>query len=202
MPVSEAAAAYKALLQAHEQAIRIAGRSQRQPSTTNDHSPGLIIFLAEQLGVLLPQPAYLDQSPDAVVRMPEEIRPDEEFEEGAVTQILVNRYERDPAARATCLEHYGTACFVCGLALGEAYGADVAGLIHVHHLTPISSARRPAEVDPVRDLRPVCPNCHAVIHSAKRPRTIEQVQEMVRKARGAQNVVAADGPSRARLADG
>lgn len=29
-------------------------------------------------------------------------------------------------------------------------------------------------------LRPVCPNCHAVIHATKPPRTIEQVAKMVR----------------------
>ena len=35
---------------------------------------------------------------------PEEVPPDEEFEEGAVVQVLVNRYERDPAARERCIQ--------------------------------------------------------------------------------------------------
>ncbi len=113
--------------------------------------------------------------------MPEEIPTDEEFEEGAATQVLVNRYERDPAARERCIEHYGTNCIACGVSLAEQYGLEVDGLIHVHHMTPLASVAKRSIVDPVRDLRPVCPNCHAVIHSTRPPLTIEQVQEMVRK---------------------
>jgi DNA-directed RNA polymerase subunit RPC12/RpoP len=35
------------------------------------------------------------------------------------------------------------------------------------------------EIDPIRDLRPVCPNCHSVIHIKPRPYTIQEVKEMV-----------------------
>jgi 5-methylcytosine-specific restriction protein A len=38
------------------------------------------------------------------------------------------------------------------------------------------------EVDPIRDLRPVCPNCHLIIHSKKVPFTVEEVKNMLRKA--------------------
>jgi predicted HNH restriction endonuclease len=148
--------------------------------------------------VHLPQPQYLDSPLGSVPALPEEIPADEEFQEGAVTQVLVNRYERDPAARDRCLRHYGTRCFVCGLALREQYGSEVVGLIHVHHLTPVASIGWPSAVDPIRDLRPVCPNCHAVIHSTKPPRTIEQVQEMVRGGSGAQHGAAGDAPKAAR----
>lgn len=198
MPLTEVAETYSALLPAHEAAIRVAARSRRHTSTTNDHSPGLIIFLAQELGVHLPQPEYLDSPLGSVPVLPEEIPADEEFEEGAVTQVLVNRYERDPVARDKYLRHYGTSCFVCGLALGEQYGSEVAGLIHVHHLTPVASIGGRSAVDPVRDLRPVCPNCHAVIHSTKPPRTIEQVQRMVRGGSGAQHGAAGDAPKAAR----
>jgi len=34
----------------------------------------------------------------------------------------------------------------------------------VHHLVPISKIGKKYRVDPIKDLRPVCPNCHAVIH--------------------------------------
>lgn len=167
MSFSDIAETYPALLPAHEAAIRVAARSRRQPSTTKDHSPGLIVFLAQELGVQLPQPEYLDTPLESAPSIPEEIPADEEFEEGSVTQVLVNRYERDPAARAKCVEYYGTSCFICGLALADQYGAEVQGLIHVHHLTPLSSVGERTSVDPVGDLRPVCPNCHAVIHSTR-----------------------------------
>jgi hypothetical protein len=198
MALAEASEAYLALLPAHEAAIHIAARSRRHISTTKDHSPGLIVFLAEELGIRLPQPAYLDNPLENAPLIPEEIPADEEFEEGAVTQVLVNRYERDPAARERCIEHYGTNCFVCGLALADQYGTEVEGLIHVHHLTPIASVGGRSSVDPIRDLRPVCPNCHAVIHSTRPPRTIEQVKEMMRKNRDAQQDATADVPDAAR----
>jgi 5-methylcytosine-specific restriction enzyme A len=105
---------------------------------------------------------------------------DQKFEEGAAVQILINRYERDPAARERCVTHYGTDCVACGLSLADQYGPEVYGLIHVHHLTPLASVGKRAVIDPVRDLRPVCPNCHAVIHSTTPPRTIDEVKKMVR----------------------
>jgi 5-methylcytosine-specific restriction protein A len=43
-------------------------------------------------------------------------------------------------------------------------------------------------VDPIADLRPVCPNCHAVIHLNKQPFTIEDVQAMVKRSRARQTL--------------
>jgi hypothetical protein len=177
--ISKGVEAYRSLRPAHEAAIRVAGKGPIHTSTKGDHSPGLIIFVAQELGLRLPQPAYLESPNEDMPVIPEEIAPDEEFEEGAVTQVLVNRYERDRAARARCIKHYGTNCIICGLSMEERYGPAVTGLIHVHHIEPISSIGKQALVDPVRKLRPVCPNCHAVIHSTKPARTIELVREML-----------------------
>jgi hypothetical protein len=84
--------------------------------------------------------------------------------EGAVIQITVNRYERNREARAECIAHYGTKCQGCGENLEETYGERGAGFIHVHHIVPLSTIREGYEVDPIGDLRPVCPNCHAMLH--------------------------------------
>ncbi len=89
---------------------------------------------------------------------------DGEVVEGATESVFVNRFERNAAARAACIEHYGAACRVCDMDFGAMYGSQFEGMIHVHHLVPLSSIRREYTVDPVSDLRPVCPNCHAVIH--------------------------------------
>jgi 5-methylcytosine-specific restriction protein A len=180
--VSSVAQVYPALLPAHEAAIRVAALSPRHTTTKNDHSPNFIKFLSEQLNERLPQPDYYDNRLTTSVHIPEEMG-DQRFEEGAAVQILVNRYERDPAARRRCIAHYRAVCAACGLSLADQYGPEVDGLIHVHHLTPLSSVGKQAVIDPVRDLRPVCPNCHAVIHSARRPRTIEQVKKMMRDRR-------------------
>jgi predicted HNH restriction endonuclease len=172
---------YRALLPAHEAAIRIAARSRRHTSTAKDHSPHFIMFLSHELDDQLPQPSY-ESAQQGPACIPEEVLDDREFEEGAAIRILVNRYERDPAAREKCITHYGPVCIACGVSMADRYGPEANGLIHVHHLTPLASAGRKRAVDPVRDLRPVCPNCHAVIHSTRTPRTIDQVKKMIRKS--------------------
>jgi 5-methylcytosine-specific restriction protein A len=55
------------------------------------------------------------------------------------------------------------------------------GYIHVHHLTPLSTINGEYEVNPISDLIPVCPNCHAMIHKSNPPLTIEQARTLVRK---------------------
>lgn len=179
--VSAVGPIYRALLPAHEAAIRVAARSPRHTSTTKDHSPDFIRFLSQELDAGLAQPAYYVAPRQYPVDMQEEIPNDQQFEEGAAVQVLINRYERDPAAREECIRHYGAGCVACGLTLADRYGPEVNGLIHVHHLNPLASVGRTVAIDPVRDLRPVCPNCHAVIHSANPPRTIDQVKKMFRR---------------------
>jgi predicted HNH restriction endonuclease len=68
---------------------------------------------------------------------------------------------------------------VCGFNFAEKYGAIAAGIIHVHHLTPLAEIGDTYEVDPIEDLRPVCPNCHVVIHKHNPPFTIEKVQGFI-----------------------
>jgi hypothetical protein len=169
---------YPALMPAHEGAIRVAARSPRRADTTKDHSPGLVVFVSQEVGVLLPQPEYVKALKNAAP-IPEEIPANEEFQEGAAVQVLVNRYERDPTARQHCIKYYGTTCIACGVSLAQRYGPEANGLIHVHHLTPLANLGARSIVDPVRDLRPVCPNCHAVIHLTHPPRAIEEVRAML-----------------------
>jgi 5-methylcytosine-specific restriction enzyme A len=104
--------------------------------------------------------------------------------EGAAVQAWVNRIERDPLARRRCIEHYGAICAACGLSFGEIYGALADGYIHVHHLTPIASVDGEREVDPIQDLRPLCPNCHAVAHMRTPPLSPEEIANMVAFMRG------------------
>ena len=44
---------------------------------------------------------------------------------------------------------------------------EFSGKIEVHHIKPISEIGEECVVDPVRDLVPVCPNCHMMLHSKK-----------------------------------
>lgn len=110
---------------------------------------------------------------------PEEISFDLSYREGLKTQVYVNRYERDPNARLQCIKEYGTRCSVCNIDLSEVYGTVMKGFIHVHHLVPLSSVPEKYEMIPSRDLRPVCPNCHAAIHRRRPPYTIEEAKELI-----------------------
>jgi len=101
--------------------------------------------------------------------------------EGRFKRVNVNVYERDVRARRKCLAFYGTRCAVCDIDFGEVYGEVGEGYIHVHHLQPLAAVSDEHVVDPVVDLRPVCPNCHAIIHRKSPPYTIKEVKAMLRK---------------------
>jgi len=107
---------------------------------------------------------------------PDEVRADAPLIEGAVTSVSVNNYERNPRARAACIAHYGHRCSVCDLAFEELYGPIGRDFIHVHHVVEISSIRKEYVVDPVRDLRPVCANCHAMLHRSSPAMRIEDLK--------------------------
>lgn len=103
--------------------------------------------------------------------------------EGVKRWVSVNTYERNPKARKKCIAHYGATCSICGIKFGEKYGKAGEGFIHVHHLTPLSEVSEKYEVDPINDLRPVCPNCHAIIHLRKPPYSIKEVKDFLRQAK-------------------
>lgn len=105
------------------------------------------------------------------------------FSEGTPAERTSIAYERNPRARQACLKAHGHACVICGLDFGDRYGKSMRGFIHVHHLNPLHEAGRAHVVDPVADMRPVCPNCHAVIHSRRPNHTIDDVKRMLEKAR-------------------
>jgi hypothetical protein len=120
-------------------------------------------------------PAYKPIRTDAIHIFPDEVDDKLVFREGAMKQVLVNAYERDPNARKQCIAKYGCECFICKFSFGASYGKVADGLIHVHHLRQLSMIRKEYAVDPTRDLRPVCPNCHAVLHLRNPAYSIEEV---------------------------
>jgi predicted HNH restriction endonuclease len=111
---------------------------------------------------------------------PDEITLTQPLVEGAVCQITVNAYERNPKARRQCIEEHGRACCICSFSFGEAYGPVAEKVIHVHHLRALSEIGEEYDVDPLKDLRPLCPNCHAVLHLRKpTPFSIQEVRELL-----------------------
>ena len=117
---------------------------------------------------------------DAMPLYPDEVSSEQPFVEGAVTRVMVNVYERNAAARSACIAAHGHSCGVCGFNFGERYGDYGAGFVHVHHLKPIAAIGETYKLDPVKDLRPICPNCHAMIHWSNPPLTIEELQSLLK----------------------
>jgi 5-methylcytosine-specific restriction protein A len=111
---------------------------------------------------------------------PEEVPAATTHTEGSVRQVLVNAYERSSAARAACLAEYGHSCSVCGFDFEKTYGLIGKDFIHVHHLKEIASIAKKYRVDPVQDLRPVCPNCHAMLHRRSPAYTIDELKLLMK----------------------
>ncbi len=109
---------------------------------------------------------------------PDEIPSSIPLVEGATCRITVNAYERNPEARRQCIEAHGTRCCICKFSFGAVYGPEAEGYIHAHHVKPLSEIGAAYVVDPINDMRPVCPNCHAVLHLSGRCRTIEEVRQL------------------------
>ncbi len=99
--------------------------------------------------------------------------------EGAKYQILANRYERSRINRNVCINHFGITCQACNLNFEKIYGAIGRGFIHVHHIVPIAQIGENYIINPTKDLVPVCPNCHAMIHKANPPLAIVELKKII-----------------------
>lgn len=129
----------------------------------------------------------LEQHGGEEVLLPDELALPSQFIEGATRQVSINRYERNPEARLRCIAHYGCSCVVCGFDFEHVYGELGSGFIHVHHIKPLSEIQSEYHIDPITDLRPLCPNCHAMIHHAAKIISIEELKALIQKPSHAAN---------------
>ena len=102
------------------------------------------------------------------------------YSEGTPNQVSITRYERNPYARQKCIDHYGLSCVVCDFNFEDTYGQAGKDFIHVHHLTQVATVGDTYTIDPIKDLRPVCPNCHSIIHRQKTPYTIDEMKKIIK----------------------
>lgn len=101
--------------------------------------------------------------------------------EGGRYSVWQTRYERDPEARRKCLELKGYACYVCRFDFMKKYGDLGKEFIHVHHLTQLSTRKEVTHTDHEKDLIPVCPNCHAMLHRGqKTPMSPEELIDIIK----------------------
>ena len=109
------------------------------------------------------------------------------FMEGGVKKIEVNRYERNPVNRELCLSSNGYRCKVCNFDFQETYGELGRHFIHVHHIVPISEKETAYIIDPINDLIPVCPNCHAMLHQTTPPLVPEELKSLLAQVKNSDN---------------
>lgn len=102
------------------------------------------------------------------------------YAEGRRRSVMVSRLERSASARRACIQAMGCRCLVCDIDFGERYGGVGQGYIHVHHQETLAGPRGERETNPLGDLVPVCPNCHAMLHHTNPPMTIEELRRRLR----------------------
>lgn len=121
------------------------------------------------------------------VVLPEEVESPESYIEGATKTISVNIYERNPQAREACLSAHGHTCAVCSFDFEVEFGEIGKGYIHVHHLKQLADIGIEYELNPVTELRPVCPNCHAMLHRRRPVYSIDELRELRKAANNSFN---------------
>jgi 5-methylcytosine-specific restriction protein A len=128
-------------------------------------------------------PSYVQQTTPPEANHPEELRDAQNYSEGAIRRVVINAYERDPRARAACIAKHGCKCSICEMSFSKVYGEIGEGFIHVHHKKPLAGIRAEYSLDPCKDLTPVCPNCHAMLHSKNPPLSVNELIDIL-KTRG------------------
>lgn len=104
------------------------------------------------------------------------------YAEGDSKRTEINRYERNPLNRKLCLAAHGYDCAVCGMNFERRYGSIGNNFIHVHHVSPVSQLGKGHIIDPLTDLIPVCPNCHAMLHKSDPPMEPEKLKSLLKSA--------------------
>ncbi len=99
--------------------------------------------------------------------------------EGAISQAVVRRRERNPRNRLLCIRLHGEKCAVCDVEPRLRYGA-AGDIIEVHHLEPLALTTVPRPYDPRTDLVPLCPSCHRAVHTTRPvPLTPEALRKLM-----------------------
>ncbi len=102
------------------------------------------------------------------------------YAEGRRHTVVASRLERSAAARRACIQSRGCRCLVCGVDFGEFYGIMGRGFIHVHHEEMLAGPRGERHTNPLDDLVPVCPNCHAMLHHENPPLAVAELRRRIR----------------------
>ncbi len=103
---------------------------------------------------------------------------EEILKEGGILDCHGSKYERNKTARQKCIDHYGCKCVICDFDFETTYGKIGKNFIEVHHVIPLSEIKEEYIVDPIEHLRPLCSNCHSMIHRTNPMMGVENLKEL------------------------
>jgi 5-methylcytosine-specific restriction protein A len=111
----------------------------------------------------------------------EDMLDSESYNEGKARELIQTIYERDPRLRKKAIEIHGTTCVVCGFNFAKKYGTLGEGYIEIHHLIPHKEhkIKGPSDINPKTDLKPLCSNCHRMIHKPAKMLNIEELKKVI-----------------------
>jgi len=67
-------------------------------------------------------------------------------------------------------------------------GSLISCPFHTHsHNVPLSDIKKAYAVDRIKDLKPVCPKCHAMFHNRKHPYSLPELQGSMKSSQKNQN---------------
>lgn len=135
----------------------------------NEKEEGVLRFAVMLIASVLPIEMATFRHPDEVLGYPE----------GAVSKVLVNRYERDPRNRREAIAIHGKSCLACNFNFHEKYGELGDEYIVVHHTVPVSQMGNDYVVDPAKDLVTLCANCHAMVHRHDPPISVSDLRKIL-----------------------
>lgn len=82
--------------------------------------------------------------------------------EGRQKKMFTFVHERNPQLRKQALKKFGYKCAACGFSFESFYGPELGeDFMEVHHIVPVSEGERENDYT---NLRPMCSNCHRMIH--------------------------------------
>jgi hypothetical protein len=132
---------------------------------------------------------YTDDEKEKIITELERLEKQSHLEGGIVRRLKESvSIKRNSKVRDECLKHYFPnkehyCCKICNFDFEEKYGEKGKGYIEIHHIESHAKKSREMgehEVDPIKDLLPICSNCHSIIHRDKIPLEIEEIKKYIK----------------------
>ena len=107
--------------------------------------------------------------------------------EGQLKTVTLTQADRSSKARSACISKHGYNCAACNMNFEQTYGLIGKDFIHIHHIEPLGFSNGLHQVNPLTDLIPVCPNCHAMVHRTNPPMSVDELRALINSRQSTRN---------------